>query len=123
MSQSVLEACKAGIDAWKNAFNSQDAKGCAEQYAEGTTMNALPFGTFEGREQIQAFWQNIMDQGFNDVAYTDTQWEKVDDNNYILTSKWTMNKAFGVVHKEVWTLQEDGKARLTFDEFEVQGER
>ncbi|NRF29686.1 nuclear transport factor 2 family protein [Vibrio coralliilyticus] len=123
MSQSVLEACQAGIEAWKAAFNRQDAKGCAEQYAEGTTMIAKPFGTFEGCEQIQAFWQNIIDQGFSDVSYTDTTWEKVDDNNYILSSKWTMNKAFGVVHKEVWTLQEDGKARLTYDEFEVLGER
>ena len=123
MTQSVLKACQAGIEAWKTAFNNQDAKGCAEQYAEGTTMHAKPFGTFEGREQIQAFWQNIMDQGFSNVAYTDTEWEKVDDDNYILTSKWTMNKAFGVVHKEVWTIQEDGKARLTYDEFEVLGER
>ncbi|MCG9681712.1 nuclear transport factor 2 family protein [Vibrio sp. Isolate23] len=123
MSQSVLEACQAGIEAWKAAFNRQDAKGCAEQYAEGTTMIAKPFGTFEGREQIQVFWQNIIDQGFSDVSYTDTTWETVDDNNYILSSKWTMNKAFGVVHKEVWTLQEDGKARLTYDEFEVLGER
>ena len=123
MSQSVLEACQAGIEAWKAAFNRQDAKGCAEQYAEGTTMIAKPFGTFEGREQIQAFWQNIIDQGFSDVSYTDTTWEKVNDNNYILSSKWTMNKAFGVVHKEVWTLQEDDKARLTYDEFEVLGER
>ncbi|MBN3494849.1 YybH family protein [Vibrio neptunius] len=123
MSQLVLEACQAGIEAWKAAFNRQDAKGCAEKYAEDTTMIAKPFGTFEGREQIQAFWQNIIDQGFSDVSYTDTKWEKVDDNNYILSSKWTMNKAFGVVHKEVWTLQEDGKARLTYDEFEVLGER
>ncbi|KLN64867.1 MULTISPECIES: nuclear transport factor 2 family protein [Vibrio] len=123
MSQSVLEACQAGIAAWKQAFNNQDARGCSEQYQEGTTMHAKPFGVFEGREQIQAFWQNIIDQGFSDVAYTDTAWEKVDEGSYILTSKWTMNKAFGVVHKEVWTLQADGKARLTYDEFEVLGER
>lgn len=123
MSQLVLAACQAGIDAWKQAFNSQDAKGCAAQYQEGTRMLAKPFGTFEGREQIQAFWQDIIDQGFNDVSYTETAWEQVDDNSYILTSKWTMNKAFGVVHKEVWTMQEDGKARLTYDEFEVQGEK
>ncbi len=123
MNQSVLEACQAGIEAWKQAFNRQDAQGCAAQYEADTTMIAKPFGTFEGREQIQAFWQNIMDQGFSDVAYTDTTWEQLDDNSYILTSKWTMNKAFGVVHKEIWTLQQDGKARLTYDEFEVLGER
>lgn len=123
MSQALLEACQAGIAAWKHAFNNQDAKGCAEQYQEGTIMHAKPFGRFEGREQIQAFWQNIIDQGFSDVAYTETRWEKVDESSYILTSNWTMNKAFGVVHKEVWTIQDDGKARLTYDEFEVQGER
>ena len=59
------------------------------------------------------------------TLHTQTQGGKnyVDESNYILTSKWTMNKAFGVVHKEVWTMQEDGKARLTYDEFEVLGER
>jgi len=123
MTQSVLAVCQAGIAAWKQAFNNQDAQGCAKQYQEGTLMHAKPFGTFKGREQIQAFWQNIIDQGFSDVVYTETAWEKLDEDSYILTSKWTMNKAFGVVHKEVWTLQEDGKARLTYDEFEVLGER
>lgn len=123
MNPSVLEACQAGIEAWKQAFNRQDSQACAAQYAIDTTMVAKPFGTFEGREQIQAFWQNIIEQGFADVAYTDTVWEQRDEKSYVLTSKWTMNKAFGVVHKEVWTVQDDGKARLTYDEFEVQGER
>lgn len=34
-----------------------------------------------------------------------------------------MNKAFGVVHREHWVVQEDGHARLVSDYFEVQGER
>ncbi|MDN3612147.1 nuclear transport factor 2 family protein [Vibrio ostreicida] len=123
MSQFVLDACQAGIDAWKSAFNLQDAKGCAQQYAEEAVMVAKPFGTFEGRQQIEAFWQHIVDEGFKDVAYTEITWKKVDDSNYVLSSKWTMNKAYGLVHKEVWTLQNDGKARLTYDEFEVLGER
>ena len=50
MTQQVLNACKAGISAWQQAFNTQDAKGCAEQYAEDTTMIAKPFGTFIGRK-------------------------------------------------------------------------
>lgn len=123
MTYSVLEACQAGIESWKQAFNQQNAKGCAEQYAPNATMVAKPFGTFEGREEVQAFWQQIMDQGFSGVEYTDVSWTKLDEKSYLLSSKWTMNKAFGVVHKEVWTLQEDGKARLTYDEFEVLGER
>ena len=123
MNHKVLEACKAGISIWQEAFNSQNARGCAMQYKEDTTMLAKPFGTFTGREQIQAFWQDIIDQGFNDVDYTDVTWTPEGDDGYLLTSSWTMNKAFGVVHKEHWKLQADGKARLVYDEFEVQGER
>lgn len=122
-NEQVLDACKAGIAAWQTAFNSQDAAGCAAQYAEGTVMEARPFGTFTGREEIQAFWQGIIDQGFSDVDYTDVKWEQNGADGYILSASWTMNKAFGVVHREHWKIQEDGKARLVFDEFEVQGER
>ena len=123
MSNQVLEACKKGIAAWQTAFNSQDAAGCAAQYNETCIMHARPFGTFEGREAIQAFWQNIIDQGFKDVDYTDVKWEEHQDGGYILTSSWTMNKVFGVVHREHWVVEEDGQARLISDDFEVQGER
>lgn len=124
---AILIACKTGIARWQQAFNTQNAAGCAAQYEENTIMEAKPFGTFTGREEIQAFWQNIMDQGYCDVAYSDVNWQQVDQNNeesgYLLTSSWTMNKAFGVVHKEHWVVQADGKARLVSDYFEIQGER
>ncbi|MFM2578136.1 YybH family protein [Vibrio fortis] len=123
MSNQVLEACKKGIAAWQTAFNNQDAQGCAAQYNEDCVMHARPFGTFEGREAIQAFWQDIIDQGFKDVDYTDVKWEEHQDGGYILTSSWTMNKAFGVVHREHWLVEADGNARLISDDFEVQGER
>ena len=123
MSNQVLEACKKGIAAWQTAFNNQDAQGCAAQYNEDCMMHARPFGTFEGREAIQAFWQGIIDQGFKDVDYTDVKWEEHQDGGYILTSSWTMNKAFGVVHREHWVVEADGHARLISDDFEVQGER
>ena len=122
-STNVLETCKAGIAEWQQAFNSQNAAGCAAQYEETAVMEAKPFGTFTGREQIQAFWQNIIDQGFAEVDYTDVKWEPIGDDGYLLSSKWTMNKAFGVVHREHWKLQSDGRARLVSDEFEVLGER
>ena len=123
MSNQVLEACKKGIAAWQTAFNNQNAQGCAAQYNEDCMMHARPFGTFEGREAIQAFWQGIIDQGFKDVDYTDVKWEEHQDGGYILTSSWTMNKAFGVVHREHWVVEADGHARLISDDFEVQGER
>lgn len=123
MNNSVLEACKQGIASWQVAFNSQDAKGCAAQYQENCVMHARPFGEFVGREAIQAFWQDIMDKGFKDVDYTDVEWQPHGDNAFILSAKWTMNQAFGVVHKEVWQIDTDGKVRLASDDFEVLGER
>lgn len=123
INNDVLAACKEGIEAWKKAFNDQDAKGCADQYMQECTMHARPFGTFEGKSAIQAFWQDIMDKGFADIVYTETNWEPCGENGYILSSSWTMNKAFGVVHKEHWVVDSDGHARLAHDDFEVQGER
>lgn len=120
---TILKACQHSIAEWKKAFNSQDAAGCAAQYSENCVMEARPFGTFEGREAIQAFWQNIIDQGFADVAYSDEKWEANGDDGYILSASWTMNKAFGVVHREHWVIESDGYARLASDDFEVQGER
>lgn len=118
-----LNLCKTGIAAWQVAFNNQDAAGCAAQYMENAVMEARPFGTFEGREAIQAFWQNIMDQGFAEVGYSDVKWEANPEGGYVLSSSWTMNKAFGVVHREHWGIDSDGQARLITDLFEVQGER
>lgn len=119
---NLLAACKTGIDAWQQAFNRQDAKGCADQYQSDCVMHARPFGIFEGKEAIQAFWQDIMDKGFKDVAYTEVKWEKVGDDGYLLSSKWTMNKAYGVVHKEHWKIDQNGQAKLASDDFEILGE-
>ncbi|PAJ72581.1 isochorismatase [Pseudoalteromonas sp. NBT06-2] len=120
--QSVFEACKAGILKWQTAFNKQDAAGCAALYHPECTMVAKPFGTFTGTEQIQALWQNIIDQGFKQVEYNDVIWQPEGEDGYLLTSNWQMNKAFGVVHKEHWQVQPDGTAFLIYDEFEVLGE-
>lgn len=119
----ILNACKNGISAWQEAFNNQNAAGCAAQYNKDCVMQARPFGEFEGREAIQAFWQDIIDKGFNNVEYSNVEWEPIEENGYILTSSWTMNKAFGVVHREHWVVESDGYARLKSDDFEIQGER
>ncbi|MCF2909237.1 isochorismatase [Pseudoalteromonas sp. DL2-H2.2] len=121
--QQELDLCKAGIAAWQNAFNNQDARGCAAQYATACIMHARPIGEFDGRENIEAFWQGIIDQGFCDVAYTDVVWEKHPEVGYLLSANWTMNKAFGKIHAEHWVVEQDGKARLYSDDFEILGER
>ena len=123
LENKVLEACQQGIAIWQAAFNKQDAAGCAGQYTQDSVMQAKPFGTFNGRDEIQAFWQGIMDQGFSEVEYSDVKWQAAEGQGFLLTASWTMNKAFGVVHKEHWVVEADGKARLLSDDFEIQGER
>lgn len=119
----ILELCKKGIERWKQAFNRQDAAACAAQYTQDSVMEARPFGTFKGKPAIQAFWQDIMDKGFADVKYSEVSWEPTGPNGYLLSANWTMNKAFGVVHREHWIVETDGNARLVSDDFEIQGER
>ncbi len=124
MTQHILTACQEGISGWQQAFNQGNAAGCADHYAPDAIMVAKPFepDTYTGREQIRAFWQNIINQRYAEVTYQDVTWEAEGIDGYILTAKWTMNKAFGAVHREHWKIQPDGKARLVYDEFEVQGE-
>ena len=119
-STALLAVVKAASAEWMAAFNCADAAGCAAQYEASAIMHARPFGTYTGTAEIQAFWQKVMDDGLADVAYSNTQIDVLDDQSAVLTSDWTMNKAQGVVHRELWVLQPDGTAKLREDEFEVQ---
>lgn len=121
MSQKLLDAVKLASHTWMKGFNTQDAALCAAQYAADAPMLARPFGEFVGTEAIQAFWQNLIDQGYSNVEYIDPKFEVVDEKSVLLTTAWKMNKAHGVVHKELWVLQGDGCAKLVDDEFEVLG--
>ena len=116
----VLNLVSTGSNLWKTSFNKGDAVGCANQYESGAVMKARPLGTFTGKEEIQKFWQKLIDDGFADVEYLETTIEVIDETSAILTSKWKMNKAQGIIHKELWVIQEDGNAKLREDDFEVQ---
>lgn len=119
----LLETVATASAAWKNAFNSQDAAGCAAQYEASAVMVAKPFGTFTGTSEIQGLWQKLMDDGFSDVEYVaPTVLTPADDMKSVtLSSNWTMNKAKGVITKELWVVQEDGTAKLAEDHFEATG--
>jgi len=121
MPSTLLDAVKLASETWKNGFNNQDAKQCAGQYEVNATMNARPFGEFVGRDAIEAFWQNLINEGFDSVEYIEPNFSIVDDKTVLLTSSWKMNKAHGVIHKELWVLQQDGTAKLADDDFEVLG--
>lgn len=43
----------------------------------------------------------------------------IDETSALLTSDWKMNKANGVIYKELWVMQEDGSAKLREDDFEA----
>lgn len=117
----VRRIISEGSEKWKAAFNAGDAAGCAAQYEDDAIMHARPFGTFNGTTDIQIFWQNLMTDGYADVEYIDLEIEVLDDTTAVLSSKWRMNKASGVIHKELWVIQEDGHAKLREDDFEVIG--
>ena len=118
-NEKVLLAIETASNEWKSAFNSGNAEGCANQYEEHAVMHARPFGTFHGREDIQSFWNNLINDGFADVEYINPQIEVIDETSAILTSGWKMNKASGIIHKELWVLQENGEAKLREDDFEA----
>ena len=115
----VLNAVDRASQAWKSAFNSGDAAGCAAQYEKAAVMHARPFGTFNGTDEIEGFWKKLIEDGFSDVDYIDPEIEVVDETSAVLTSGWKMNKAGGVIHKELWVLQPDGTAKLREDDFEA----
>ncbi|MGB1238824.1 MAG: YybH family protein [Pseudomonadales bacterium] len=120
MSDTLLAAVQQASQTWKNAFNSGDAAGCAAQYESDAVMHARPFGTFTGTAEITAFWQQLIDGGYSDVEYIEPKLEVVDEQSVLLSSGWKMNKAAGVIHRELWVLQSDGSAKLREDDFEAQ---
>ncbi|MBT9315842.1 Cif family virulence factor [Leptothoe spongobia] len=120
-NSALLTAVNAASTRWKMAFNAGDAAGCTAQYEATATMEATPFGKFIGHEKIQGFWQKLIDDGFSDVEYLEPKIEIIDETSAVLSAKWKMNKAYGVIHRELWVLQTDGTAKLREDRFEAQG--
>lgn len=117
----ILTATQEASQRWKNGFNTGNAEQCANQYEDNAVMKAEPFGTFTGREQIQAFWQKLIDDGFAEVDYIEPKIEVIDDTSAVLSSKWKMNNAQGEIYRELWVLQDDGTAKLREDHFEAKG--
>lgn len=118
----IEQAVRTASEKWKSAFNAGDAAGCASCYEPDATMVAAPFGTFAGREAIQAFWTKLIDDGYTGVDYVDPKIVVVDDTSAVLSAGWTMNKAQGVITRELWVLQDDGTALLREDHFEARGD-
>ncbi|WP_107498571.1 nuclear transport factor 2 family protein [Thalassobius sp. I31.1] len=121
MTTAIETAALAKLAEWKTAFNSGNGAGCAACYEEDAVMTAAPFGTFRGRAEIQAFWDDLVSKGFADVAYTDAKVEVLNENEAVISASWTMNNAHGIITRELWVMQPDGQALLREDNFEAQG--
>lgn len=117
--KNVLVAVKKASESWKIAFNSGNVEGCVAQYEENAVMNVNPFGQFSGTDQIRAFWQKLISEGFSDVEYIDPKIEVINETRAELKAGWKMNKAHGIIHRELWVLQSDGTAKLREDNFEA----
>ena len=121
MTNSVKDATAAASARWQSFFNAGDPSGCASCYEPEAVMVAAPFGTYRGRGEIEAFWTKLIGDGFAEVEYLDSEIQVIDDHSAVLTSKWRMNKAEGVITRELWVRQPDGNMRLREDHFEALG--
>ena len=120
-NNAVIAAAKVASEKWKAAFNAGDAAGCAACYEEGAVIVAKPFGTFTGRSEIEALWAKVIADGFCDVEYLEPEVTVESETTALLTSRWRMNKAHGVITRELWALQPDGTSLLREDHFEALG--
>ncbi|QFT33124.1 SnoaL-like domain protein [Labrenzia sp. THAF82] len=117
LSTAVAKASRA----WRDAFNAGDATAAAALYEEDAIMVAKPFGTFKGRDAIEAFWTKLIEDGFDDVVYFNTSTTIVDKSltSARVAADWKMNNAQGIITNEHWVLQPDGSVLLREDHFEV----
>lgn len=116
---AVQVAVATASKAWKDAFNAGNAAGAAALYEENAVMVVEPFGTFAGKDQILAFWTDIVSKGFDDVIYTNTVTTVLDGQSARVAADWTMNNASGIITNELWVVQPDGRALLREDHFEI----
>lgn len=117
LTTAVAKASRA----WRDAFNEGDAAAAAALYEEDAVMVATPLGTYEGRSEIEAFWADIIANGFDDVIYSNTVTTVVDQTltSARVSADWRMNNAHGIITNELWVLQPDGRALLREDHFEI----
>ena len=115
----IYRAVWQASEDWQRAFNRGDAAACASHYEEAAVMRAAPFGTFIGKPAIEGFWQQLIDDGLSDVRYIDPRIIIIDKDSAVLTANWKMNKAAGLVYRELWVMQPDGSMKLREDEFEA----
>ncbi len=106
---------------WIVCFNRGDIDACADMYTEDAIMEASPFGIFNGREQIRAFWRELVDnKRAGLLRYSAVKIEQSGPGEVLLSADWTMNIGGGRITRERW-VSRNGRWQLAEDRFVVDG--
>ena len=116
LKNEVLERSRR----WIESFNSGDVDACVGAYTEDAVMNAKPFGTFKGPQEIDAFWRPFMGSGPSGLEYSNVELEVIDEDTVHLSADWRMSVGRGIITKERWVRQPGGEWMLSEDDFELQ---
>ncbi len=104
---------------WIANFNKGDVDACVAAYVPNAVMEAKPFGTFTGTQEIDAFWRPFVSSGATGLEYHEVALQIIDELTLHLTANWKMNVGRGVITLEKWEKQSNGQWLLTHDAFEV----
>ena len=121
-TSTILNAVNDGLRRWVSAFNAGDVEGCVALYEANAVMHAKPSGTFTGTEEIRAYWQMVIAEGFGEAEFIEPKFEVIDETKVLVTGGCRMDQISGVVHKDIWVLQPDGTAKIRVDDFEMLGD-
>ncbi|ESW92513.1 SgcJ/EcaC family oxidoreductase [Mesorhizobium sp. C280B] len=69
-AQSAKDSIEASNAEFMKSLNSKDAAGVASHYAEDATVLPPNAMRVDGRNNIQKFWQGIIDYGVSDLKLT-----------------------------------------------------
>lgn len=114
IKEEVMERSRG----WIESFNSGDVDACVSAYTENAEMNPKPYGTYNGREEIDSFWRPLLSSGSLELEYSNVELVVIDENTAELSAEWKMRLARGVITKERWVRQGD-EWMLEQDDFEV----
>lgn len=120
MEQTVRDEVFAASQQWIANFNRGDVDACVGAYTADAVIKAKPLGTFQGTQAIDDFWRPFMKSEPGELVYRNVKLEVIDEQTAVLSADWSMAVGCGVITKEQWVKQTDGRWLLEEDHFEIQ---
>ncbi|MGB0870599.1 MAG: hypothetical protein ACPGSD_13460 [Flavobacteriales bacterium] len=117
-SHLVLENIIKASKTWTHGFNAGKGSVCGNGYSNNATMNALPFATINGKNDIETFWTKLIADGATNLTYHNPIFEVKTESSAVLSAHWSMNIGEGKIYQEKWE-KVNGEWVLTYDEFKV----